>query len=150
MKIEEVKLTYRNKLKANERPKITCAEDAYQAFLKSWDQDQIELIEEFKAMFLDRQLRIMSIASISKGGFTDTSVDLRVVFAIALKRRADRIILAHNHPSGNLKPSQADINLTDQFVEAGKLMRLEVVDHLIITNDGFSSVIHDTRHLNRN
>ncbi len=150
MKIEEVKLTYRNKLKANERPKITCAEDAYQAFLKSWDQDQIELIEEFKAMFLDRQLRIMSIASISKGGFTDTSVDLRVVFAIALKRRADRLILAHNHPSGNLKPSQADINLTDQFVEAGKLMRLEVVDHLIITNDGFSSVIHDTRHLNRN
>jgi len=150
MKIEEVKLTYRNKLKANERPKITCAEDAYQAFLKSWDQDQIELIEEFKAMFLDRQLRIMSIASISKGGFTDTSVDLRVVFAIALKRRADRIILAHNHPSGNLKPSQADMNLTEQFVEAGKLMRLEVVDHLIITNDGFSSVIHDTRHLNRN
>ena len=150
MKIEEVKLTYRNKLKANERPKITCAEDAYQAFLKSWDQEKIELIEEFKAMFLDRQLRIMSIASISKGGFTDTSVDLRVVFAIALKRRADRIILAHNHPSGNLKPSQADMNLTEQFVEAGKLMRLEVVDHLIITNDGFSSVIHDTRHLNRN
>ncbi len=150
MKIEEVKLTYRNKLKANERPKITHADDAYQAFLKSWDQDQIELIEEFKAMFLDRQLRIMSIASISKGGFTDTSVDLRVVFAIALKRRADRLIIGHNHPSGSLKPSQADINLTEQFVEAGKLMRLEVVDHLIITNDGFSSVIHDTRHLNRN
>ena len=149
MKIEEVKLTYRNKRKADERPKITCAEDAYRAFHQGWDHDQIELIEEFKAMYLDRQLRVMSIASISKGGFTETSVDLRVIFAIGLKRRADRIILGHNHPSGNLRPSNADIHLTEQFVKAGKLMRLEVVDHLIITNDGFSSVVNDTRHLNQ-
>lgn len=143
MKIEEVKLTYKNKVQANERPKITCAEDAYQAFLKSWDHDQIELIEEFKAMFLDRQLRLMSIASISKGGFSETSVDLRVVFAIALKRRADRIIIAHNHPSGNLKPSQADINLTQQFLKAGKLMRLDVVDQLIVTNQGYYSIVNE-------
>lgn len=150
MKIEEVKLIYRNKTKANDRTKVTCTEDAYKAFHENWDQDQIELIEEFKAIYLDRQLRMMSIASISKGGLTETSVDLRVIFAIGLKRKADRIILGHNHPSGNLTPSKADIHLTKQFVEAGKLMRLEVVDHLIITNDGFSSVIHDTRHLNRN
>ena len=103
--IEEVKLIYRNKLKANERPVVRGAEDAYKIFLESWDHDQIDLLEECKAMFLDRQLKVMSISSISKGGFNGTVVDLRLVFAIALKRRANSIILAHNHPSGNLKPS---------------------------------------------
>ncbi|MDW3210292.1 MAG: JAB domain-containing protein [Reichenbachiella sp.] len=143
MHIEEVKLTYRNKLKAHERPKITCAKDAYEIFLESWDQDQIELIEECKAMFLDRQLRLMSIASISKGGLSETTVDLRLVFAIALKRRANSFILAHNHPSGNLKPSKADIHLTEQFYKAGKLLRIDLEDHLIVTNDGFYSILSE-------
>ncbi|WP_421896347.1 JAB domain-containing protein [Marinoscillum sp.] len=143
MKIEEVKLTYRNKLKAHERPKVSCADDAYKIFLKHWDQDQLALLEECKAMFLDRQLRVMSLASISKGGFSGTIVDLRIVFAIALKRRANSFILAHNHPSGSLRASQADIMLTEQFQTAGKLMNIPMDDHLIITNEGFSSILHD-------
>ncbi|MDW3191270.1 MAG: JAB domain-containing protein [Cytophagales bacterium] len=141
--IEEVKLTYRNKLKASDRPKITGAQDAYKVFLQSWDFDQIDLLEECKAMFLDRQLRVMSLASISKGGFNGTVVDLRIVFAMALKRRANSLILAHNHPSGNLKPSHRDISLTRNFVAAGKIMKIEVEDHLVITRDGFHSIIYD-------
>lgn len=143
MKIEEVKLTYKNKIKAADRPRISCAEDAYSVFLESWDQDQIELLEECKAMFLDRQLRVMSIASISKGGMNGTVVDLRIVFAMALKRRADSLLLAHNHPSGSLKPSQADIGLTKQFYEAGRILQVELKDHLIITNEGFHSMMSD-------
>lgn len=139
--IEEVKLIYRNKLKANERPVVRGAEDAYKIFLESWGHDQIDLLEECKAMFLDRQLKVMSISSISKGGFNGTVVDLRLVFAIALKRRANSIILAHNHPSGNLKPSRADIKLTQQFYQAGKLMQIELEDHLIITRESYSSVL---------
>ena len=141
--IEEVKLIYRNKLKANERPVVRGAEDAYKIFLESWDHDQIDLLEKCKAMFLDRQLKVMSISSISKGGFIGTVVDLRLVFAIALKRRANSIILAHNHPSGNLKPSRADIKLTQQFYQAGKLMQIELEDHLIITREAYSSVLSE-------
>lgn len=143
MKIEEVKLTYKNKVKALDRPRIACAEDAYKVFFKTWDKDQIELLEECKAMFLDRQLRVMSIASISKGGMNGTVVDLRIVFAMALKRRADSLLLAHNHPSGSLKPSHADIGLTKQFYEAGRILQIELKDHLIITNEGFHSMMSD-------
>ncbi len=143
MKIEEVKLTYKNKVKASDRLKIACAEDAYKVFLQSWDQGQIELLEECKAVFLDRRLRVMSIASISKGGMNGTVVDLRLVFAMALKRRADSLILAHNHPSGSLTPSQADIGLTKQFYEAGRILQIELKDHLIITSEGFYSMMSD-------
>ena len=143
MQIEEVKLTYRNRTKANERPRISCAKDAYDIFLKTWDQDQIELLEECKAMFLDRRLGLMSIASISKGGLAGTIVDLRLVFAIALKRRAHSIVLAHNHPSGNLSPSRADIQLTQNFIKAGEVMNIHLEDHLIITNDGFTSIVSE-------
>lgn len=141
--IEEVKLTYRNRVKAANRPRITCAKDAYDVFLANWDKDQIDLLEECKAMFLDRQLRVMSLASISKGGLNGTVVDLRLVFAMALKRRANSLILAHNHPSGNLKASQADINLTKQFRSAGKLLQIDLEDHLIITKDGYCSIMSE-------
>lgn len=143
MRVEEVKLTYKNKLKASDRPKIRCAEDAYEVFMDNWDHDQIELLEECKAIFLDRQSRLMSIASISKGGYSGTIVDLRIVFAIALKRRADNFILAHNHPSGNLKPSPPDIAMTRQFYKAGMLMNIKLEDHLILTKDGFFSIMSE-------
>jgi len=141
MQIEEVKLVYRNKTKANDRPRIITPETAYKAFMQCWDMDQIELIEECKTMFLDRGMRLMSIASISKGGFSETVVDLRLVFALALKRRANSIILAHNHPSGTLMPSQADINLTKQFTQAGLIMRIPLEDHLIITPESYTSIL---------
>ena len=143
MDIEEVRLTYRNKQKAADRPRISCADDAYKVFLRNWDMDQIELLEESKVMFLDRQLRVMSLASVSKGGLAGTVVDLRIVFAMALKRRAHSLILAHNHPSGSLKPSRADIELTRQFYQAGKLLQIELEDHLIITNESYSSVMSE-------
>jgi DNA repair protein RadC len=140
MKIEEVKLTYKNRVKACDRPKITCAKDAYNIFMENWDHGQLELLEECKAMFLDTQLRVMSIGFISSGGMNATIVDLRLVFAMALKRRANSFILAHNHPSGNLNPSTADIQLTRRFREAGKILQIEVDDHLVITKNGFSSI----------
>jgi len=143
MIIEEVKLTYKNKISAKHRHKITSSKDAYEILLKTWDQDQIELLEECKALFLDRQLRVMSIASISKGGFSGTVVDLRIVFAIALKRRADSLILAHNHPSGNLRPSDADIRLTRSFQDAGNIMGILLQDHLVVTKEAFTSIVSE-------
>ena len=115
-------------------------QDAYKILTENWDMDQINLVEECKILLLDNKLRLMSIAEISKGGLTETIVDPRIVFSIALKRRANRIILAHNHPSNNVNPSKADIKLTKEFIQIGKLLRIEIADHLIVTENDFSSM----------
>ncbi len=142
-KYEEVQLVYRNKTKACDRPSIKSAQDAYMILLTSWNADEINLLEECKILLLDNQLRLMSIASISKGGVSGTIVDPKIVFSIALKRRANRIILAHNHPSGSLKPSKADIRLTREFIRAGALLQIPIEDHIIITQDDYCSLMRD-------
>lgn len=101
---------------------------------------QINLVEECKALFLDRGNRLMSIADISKGGMSEAIIDPRIVFTIALKRRSHNIILAHNHPSGNLRPSKSDIELTKRFNMAGDMLRIQLLDHLIITDEGYYSL----------
>ena len=76
---------------------------------------------------------------ISKGGLSGTPADPKIIFHIALQHRAVSVILAHNHPSNNLKPSQQDIDLTKQLRQAGKILDIGVLDHLIITDDGYFS-----------
>lgn len=139
-KFEEVQLTYRNRTKATERVKVSSSNDASEVLMESWDLSQIELLEECKLILLDNSMRVMSIASISKGGMTGTVVDPRIVFAIALKRRAHRIILAHNHPTGNLKPSRADVKLTNSLSQAGGILNIPLEDHIIITKHGAYSM----------
>lgn len=141
--IEEVKLIYHNKTKAKDRPFIRTAHDAYKILLQNWDMEQIGLLEECKILLLDNRLRLMSIASVSKGGVMGTIVDPKIVFAIALKRRANRFILAHNHPSESLEPSKADISLTQKFIKAGAFLDLPIEDHLIITKDDYCSLMQD-------
>ena len=138
--IEHVKLIYRNKTKATDRPKAGSSCDAYSILRQDWDNDTINLIEEFKLMALDRNLRVMSIATISKGGMSGTIVDLKIVFATALLRRAQRIIIAHNHPSGGTTPSKQDISLTKKIKKAGDLLDLPLDDHIIVTDDEYCSM----------
>ena len=116
-------------------PVVTDSKDAYWVFESNWSV-QMGLVEEFNILLLDRSNRVMSLYHVSKGGTTSTIVDLKIVFAAALKGRANSIILAHNHPSGNLRPSQADIELTRKFEEAGKLLGIQVLDHLILSPEG--------------
>lgn len=142
-KFEEVSLVYRNKVKARDRLHVKSAKDAYHIFREHWDKDQINLVEECKILLLDRQLKLMSIADVSKGGFSETVVDPRVVFSIALKRRAHRIILAHNHPSETLNPSKSDIKLTKEFMQIGEMLRIPIEDHLIITQDDYISIFEN-------
>ena len=140
---EEVSLIYRNKTRADDRLKIDCAESAYKILRAHWDDDQISLVEEAKVMFLDTRFRLMSISTVSKGGLSGTVIDPRIVFATALKRRCSAIILSHNHPSGNLKPSHADISLTKKFHEAGRLLEITLADHLIISEEGYYSMANE-------
>ena len=135
LQVSEIKLVYKSKTKAIERPQITSSRDAYWTMESNWS-DQIGLLEEFNVLLLDRSNRAMAICPISKGGVSGTVVDLKIVFAAALKGRASSIILAHNHPSGNLKPSQADIELTRKFKKAGEILDISVLDHLILSPDG--------------
>lgn len=95
--------------------------------------------EEFWVLLMNRANRIISSNLVSKGGQAGTIADPKIIFNIALENHAASIILAHNHPSGNLNPSQADLDLTKKMHSAGQLLDLPVLDHLIISDHGFLS-----------
>ncbi len=95
--------------------------------------------EEFWILLLNRANRIISREQISKGGTSGTVVDAKIVFRKALEKQASSIILCHNHPSGNLRASQADLALTKKLVAAGNQLDVMVLDHLIVTQSGYLS-----------
>jgi DNA repair protein RadC len=137
--VSEVKLIYQTKVKASERPQIRHSQDSHAILRQNWS-DQIELLEEFYILFLNRQNRVTGIYLVSKGGVAGTVVDAKIVFAAAVKALASAIILAHNHPSGNLQPSQQDIDLTRKLKRAGETLDITILDHLILTpHDGYYS-----------
>ena len=90
-------------------------------------------------MLLNRANRVLGIIEISTGGISGTVADPKLVFTAALKSAASSIVLAHNHPSGNLSPSQADINLTRKLKSAGESLDIAVVDHIILTSESYFS-----------
>ena len=137
--VAEVELIYKTKVPAKLRPAIKCSNDAYEILRASWDDNRIELVEQFKILLLNRSGRVLGISEISSGGITQTVVDARIIFAIALKSNACSIILAHNHPSSSVKPSEPDIALTRKIKMAGQLLDIIVQDHLIITNNSYYS-----------
>lgn len=138
--ISEVKLVYRTKVKASERLQIKCSKDAYDIFMGTWDQDSIEHVEEFKVMLLTRSNRILGIATISKGGVSGTVTDVRIVMQLAIKSNASGIIICHNHPSGNMQPSESDTRITQKIKDSGNIMDIQLLDHLIVTpDDGYYS-----------
>ncbi|MGB0929477.1 MAG: RadC family protein [Chitinophagales bacterium] len=95
--------------------------------------------EEFWVIFMNRGNKIVSTERISIGGVAGTVADVKLIFKRALELTVSGMILAHNHPSGNLRPSQADIQLTKKMVEAGKLLEINVFDHVIVTDMGYYS-----------
>lgn len=135
-KINEISLKYQGNSKIAEAPKISSSECAAELLLKAWNKDQIELQECFKIMLLNNANRVKGIYEVSSGGITGTLVDLRIIFAVILKSLTTAVILAHNHPSGNLKPSQADKQLTEKIKKAGELLDIKILDHLIVSPDG--------------
>ena len=138
-KVAEIRLTYLSKVKASERRKVSSSRDSYQILLDCWNRSCLEFVEEFKVLLLNRANKVLGIVPISKGGVAGTVADPKLIFAAALKANASSLILSHNHPSGNLQPSQADIQLTRKIKEAGKFLDLPVLDHLIITSEGYYS-----------
>jgi DNA repair protein RadC len=133
----EISVNYSSKVKPGNRPKIAGSRDCYDLVLPLWDD--LEYCESFACLLMNRANRVLGIALVSKGGISGTVADPKVIFQHALKANASCLILLHNHPSGNTNPSEADIHLTRKLVEGGKLLDLAVLDHLIVTTDGYYS-----------
>lgn len=138
--VSEINIVYRPKFKASERPKVTTSKQVYDILINHWDKEIIELKEQFKIMLLNRANRVIGIYEVSNGGMTGTVADPKLIFSTALKACASCIILSHNHPSGNLKPSNADIRLTKKIKAGGELLDITVLDHIIITAEGYASL----------
>jgi DNA repair protein RadC len=137
--VSEIELVYHNKLAPADRIKINGVETAYNILLSNWDINKMELVEQFYVMLLDRSHACLGISHVSTGGMSSCNVDPKVVFGTALKSRATGIILAHNHPSGILNPSVADRQVTKQFIEGGRLLDIQIVDHLIVSPHDYYS-----------
>lgn len=118
------------------RPRIRCSEDAYEV-LKPHLSDLSH--EEFWIILLNRANDVIKCEKVSSGGVSGTIADPKMIFKIALEHLASGIILAHNHPSGNLNPSQADKDLTQKLKSAGNSLDISVLDHLIFTDKKYYS-----------
>ena len=138
-RVAEVELVYKTKVKPSDRPKITSVKDCYQLLKELWNENTIEMQEEFKVMLLNRGNKVIGIYEASAGGLTGTVADPRLILAAAIKSLSVSIILSHNHPSGNLKPSRADEELTQKIKVAAAYHDIRVIDHIIITSEGYYS-----------
>lgn len=136
--LSEIQVAYSTKVKFKDMPKITSSKDCESVLRNIWSP-HIEFREEFYLLLLNRANKVIGWHCISQGGLDSTVADIRIIFSIALKCVATGIIVAHNHPSGNLKPSESDIALTRKVKEAGKLLDITLFDHLILSNEGYYS-----------
>jgi len=138
-RVAEVELVYKTTVKASERPKISSVKDCYELLKELWNENTIEMQEEFKVLLLNRGNKVIGVYEASAGGITGTVADPRLILAAAIKSLAVSIILSHNHPSGNLKPSRADEELTQKIKVAASYHDIKVIDHIIITSEGYYS-----------
>ena len=134
----EIGITYHNSVPSSEMQKITQSNGAYNLFCSIWN-DQIELYESFYVLFMNRANKVLGYRCISQGGISGTVVDPKAIFQAALLSNASSLIMAHNHPSGNLQPSEADTKLTRKLRDAGILLDIDVLDHLVISTEGYYS-----------
>lgn len=118
------------------RKQVTSSSDVYEYFADALADKQHE---EFWILLLNRANKIISKELISRGGITGTVADCRLIFKMAIERNACSVILCHNHPSGNLKPSEADRTLTRKLIDGGKLLDVPVLDHIIFADNGYFS-----------
>ncbi len=135
-KVNEIKISYKGLIPAPFWYKIKSSKDASELLFKHWNKNTIELQESFKVILLNNSNKVKGIYELSLGGITGTLVDVRILFAVILKSVSVGIILAHNHPSQNLKPSEADIMLTKKIQKAAGFFDVKVLDHLIIVPNG--------------
>lgn len=135
IKVAEITISYTPVTDWLQQPVITTSRDAHEVLTQHFNPDTIHLQEEIVVLYLNQNNRVIAAYKLSKGGITGTVADIRLILATALKVAATGLILAHNHPSGGLKPSRADIDLTHKIRDSAKLMDIKLYDHLILTGN---------------
>lgn len=137
--VAEIQLSYKSNVKPSSRPKINSSRDAHEVLKRIWNDSVIELCEQFKVIYTNRANKVLGVFEVSTGGIAGTVADPKLIFVAALKAGATGLILSHNHPSGNLTPSHADIELTKKIKEGGRLLEIQLLDHIIITSESYYS-----------
>lgn len=132
--IAEIELIYRPSI--SHKPIITSPLDAYNALFDFYPKGTLHLQEHFLVAYLNRFNRVLGVLLHSSGGLTGTIADVRLIFGTALKTAASGIIISHNHPSGQLKPSAKDKELTKRIRDAGDLLDIKLLDHIIVGHEG--------------
>jgi DNA repair protein RadC len=135
--LAEIEISYNPKYKVSELPMVDSSNRAY-IYLKDIFPS-LGYREYFYILCLNRSNKVLGYCQISMGGISGTVTDVRMIMQTALKSNASAIILAHNHPSGNTEPSDADKKITSKIKEAGQLLEIAVLDHLILTSETYLS-----------
>lgn len=131
----EIEVSYRYDNALADRPIIKSAEDAIDVLKNLYHLERISLQEQFVIVFLNRANKVIGSSNLFVGGLTGTVVDIKLVLAIGLKLMASSFIISHNHPSGNIKPSEEDKKITNKLCDASKLLEIQLLDHLVVTPD---------------
>ena len=140
--VPEFKISVKNKRRAAEKVIIRRSEDIYSLAKRIFSADTIDWIECAVIICLNHSNQVLGFYKISSGGITGTVVDPRVVLQIALLSNATGLILIHNHPSGSTEFSRADVKVSERLKEAAQLFDIRLVDSLVITSDGYASMIN--------
>lgn len=138
--LNEISVSYTSEIKTSNRITITSSSDSAKAFRSIFDNKTIDLHESSYILLLNSANHVIGYYRLSSGCINSTSIDPRIIFSIALKCVASSVILAHNHPSGNLKASISDIRISARLKAAGEMLEIKLLDSLIITREGFYSM----------
>ena len=132
--IAEIELIYKPSI--SHKPIISSPLDAYKVFMDFYPKDTLHLQEHFFVAYLNRFNGVLGVLHLSSGGITGTIADIRLIFGTALKAAASGLVISHNHPSGNLKPSDRDKDVTKKIRDAGDMLDIKLMDHIIVGHDG--------------
>ncbi|MRI00248.1 DNA repair protein [Kriegella sp. EG-1] len=135
-KVNEIRISYKERIPSPFWQKINSSKDAADLLFEHWDKQTIQVHESFKVVLLNNNNKVKGIYQLSKGGITSTIIDLRILFAVVLKSLSVAIILTHNHPSGTLKASEADKDITHKIKKAAELLDIRLLDHILIVPNG--------------
>ncbi len=140
MILREVQVKYIKHESSLSIDKITGTLDAIDIFREVWDKDDFDMIERCYILLLGKNHNVLGYKLLNIGGIGMTIIDPKIVANLCLYTCADSIILAHNHPSGNLKPSPEDYKITDKIRDMLKAIDVKLIDHIILTDNGYRSI----------
>lgn len=140
MKIPEIKISFKiDSVKKSELTKVVSSNDGYEVLKQIFDADTINWVEEAIILCLNRANKVVGFYKLASGGTSSVIMDTKVIYTVALNSGASAIIVAHNHPSGQLFPSDADRRVTKKLIDAGVIMDIPLLDHIIVTDEGYYS-----------